>query len=217
MNSIDFNKVDKMMDKLKVLGTLTDDERVSLLESQINTIYQSWNDSIEKVHNIMDNNTCINLDEKIIFYDLILSQALWTSKKIDYPKVEPEKVSQWRIFNCDLGYNIASEQNKKRPVILLNSNSTIGTLSSFIVAPIVGSGKKIYAPEVELLETAYSNVYGKIDLSQMRSVSKYRLDTKPIDRLMTDIEYKNKYGTKKYTMLQDVIKKKIKDIFGIAI
>lgn len=216
MDAHEFNKIDKNLDKLKKLSELSIVDKIILLESQINNVYYNWNNSVEKINDMMKNNICINLEEKIIFYDLFFSKSIWVNKQIDYPEIQPERTYQWMIFNCDLGHNIGSEQNKKRPVIILND--TFFTKSSImIVAPITGSGKKLYNPEVDIAETKYNNVSGKVDLSQMRSVSYYRFDNKPIDRLMNKEEYKTEYGSKQYTMIQTIIIKKIKNIFGIDI
>lgn len=215
MDAITFNKIDKINEKLKALSQLDMEKRILLLESQINAIYYYWNDSIEKTNGIMANNSCINLDEKIIFYDLLLSQSVWTNKKIDYPKSENKQIYQWGIFYCDLGYNIGSEQNKRRPVLVINDTSFVNS-SIVLIAPISGNGKNVYKHEVVLLETAYNKINGKIDLSHIRAVSKSRLDGKPIDRLLTVQEYEKKYTSKNYTTIQSIVQSKLKTIFGIA-
>ncbi|HYF84441.1 MAG TPA: type II toxin-antitoxin system PemK/MazF family toxin [Clostridia bacterium] len=215
MDALDFNKIDKIDEKNKILTSLSGLDRIKLLQSQINLIYKYWNDSMIKVN---DKITASNSDlfNKLLFYDFVLSQAIWANKKIDYPKESPDQIFQWGILNCDLGYNIGSEQNKKRPVIVLN-NTFFTRSSMMIVAPITGSGKKIYNPEVQLYETSYSKVTGKIDLSQMRSVSSDRFDLKITDKLMSEDEYKSKYKDGKYTPIQDIIRNKLKNIFGIVI
>jgi len=221
MNAHDFNIIDKFLEKDTVLNSMTFPEKISLLESQIHSIYSQWNDSNAKINQSMNsyvssyNNA--DIKKRIIYYDTLLSQACWTNKKINYPVITPKLVMQWNIFYCDLGYNIGSEQNKYRPVIILSDTSFINS-SIVLVAPITGNGKKIYKHEVQLLETAYNKVTGKIDLSHIRSVSKTRLDDKPIDRLLDNIQFQDKYKNSpiKATMLQETISKKIKSIFGIV-
>lgn len=215
MDSLEFNKIDKIDDKINKLKSLTLDEKVNLLESQLNNIYKYWNDSILKTNSIVGNFTG-NLEEKIMDYDIMLSKAFWVNKKVDYQSEEPDLIYQWSIFNCELGYNIGSEQNKTRPVLILN-NTTFIKSSIVIVAPITGNGKRIYDHEVKLLETAYSKVIGKVDLSHIRVVSKSRLSKKPIDRLLNAKEYSSKYADKKFTMIQEIIKNKLIQIFGIDI
>ncbi len=215
MDSIEFNKIDKIDDRINILKSLTLDEKVNLLESQLNNVYKYWNDSILKTNSIIENFTG-SLEEKIIDYDLMLSKASWINKKVDYPNEEPDLIYQWSIFNCELGYNIGSEQNKTRPVLVLNNTNFIKS-SIVIVAPITGNGKRIYDHEVKLLETAYSKVTGKVDLSHIRAVSKSRLSKKPIDRLLNSKEYSSKYAGVKFTMIQETIKNRLTQILGIDI
>jgi len=222
LKALSFNKIDKYADKQKELIKLTYEQKVELLESQIHSIYNLWNNSSLKINDIMSSyDTHVRDDEslkkQIIFYDNLLSQAIWTNKKIDYPNCIPSTVYQWSIFYCNLGYNIGSEQNKRRPVIILNDTKFLQS-SIVLVAPITSNGKNLYDHEVQIIETAYNRVVGKIDLSHMRSVSKTRLDIKMADRLLNRIEYGQKYNNgENYTMLQDVISDKIKLLFGIAI
>ena len=221
LDALNFNRIDKHSEKQYELDKLTYAEKAELLETQIHSIYNLWNDCTSKANQIMNSfGTSASSDDllknKIFDFDNFVSQALWANKKISYPNNVPKTIYQWSIFYCDLGYNIGSEQNKRRPVIILNDTKIIQS-SVVLVAPITSNGKKIYNQEVELIETAYSKIVGKVDLSHIRSISKSRLDMQSIDRLLNIGEYQKKYSNKKYTMIQDVISNKIKQIFGIAI
>ena len=218
MNALDFNSIDNAMEKNVVLNRLSFPEKTTLLESQIHEIYKQWNNSNLKIIETLSSYYNTDIIARIINYDNLLSQARWINKKIDFPNISTNKVFQWDIFYCELGYNIGSEQNKRRPVIILNDTSFIYS-TVVLVAPITGNGKKMYRHEVKLLETAYNKVTGKIDLSHIRSVSKTRLDQCPSDRLLNNIEFQNKYKdtTNKVTMLQETILNKLKTIFGIVI
>ena len=89
------------------------------------------------------------------------------------------KVYRGQVYWCYFGVNIGSEQNEKRPCVILQNN--IGNLSSpnTIVAPITHTNTKL--PTVIPIDAKY-NALGKllldgnVLLSHIKTVCKSRLD-----------------------------------------
>lgn len=72
----------------------------------------------------------------------------WLSKKFDYHvksrhrKVANMQVNQGEIWDCDLGFNIGEEKNKKRPVVILSANK-VNRTGKVLVAPITEAKGKM--------------------------------------------------------------------------
>lgn len=87
-------------------------------------------------------------------------------------------VKQKEIWTCDFGYNIGSEMNKTRPVVILQSNAINKNSNTIVVAPITSriaflpSHVKISNKNLEYVE---ENVEGIIMLEQIKTISKARL------------------------------------------
>jgi len=128
---------------------------------------------------------------------------------------------QWDIFYCDLGHNIGCEKNKTRPVLVIQKTKGYGKAQTVIIAPItIGEPNgKYYKHEVELTETHLGKIKGKIDLLQIRSVSKSRLYENYVDRLMKEEEYEKLFIEKgtKFETVQSKVKKVLKSLFCIDI
>ena len=129
----------------------------------------------------------------------------WSIKKYDICfKGGPQIVKKKYIFYCELGFNIGSEQKGKRPVTILQNDKGNSSSSTTIIAPIsTHRGLKIIEQltgdkvKVELTEdngNKYQKVLdyyeipvtiengfkkeiiGYINLAQIRTISKKRLD-----------------------------------------
>jgi mRNA interferase MazF len=72
----------------------------------------------------------------------------WLSKKMEYHKkaslrtVRKKQVLQGEIWECDLGFNVGEEKNKKRFVIVI-SNNKVNRTGKVVVAPITDAVGKI--------------------------------------------------------------------------
>lgn len=134
-----------------------------------------------------------------------LRRIRWTNKKMDlYSSPSPRMVKQREIFYCELGQNIGSEQDGRRPVVILQNNVGNAHAKITLVAPITsfqhGSIKSIdgklyledlsnpsvplkelrfYDIPLELEEGSKYNIYGVVNISQIRVVSKNRLTQTP--------------------------------------
>jgi mRNA-degrading endonuclease toxin of MazEF toxin-antitoxin module len=155
----------------------------------------------------------------ILELDKVISYVLWTKKKFVYAYQQPDSVYQWDIFYCDLGVNLYSETSKSRPVLVLQNMRNYTKSTVVTIAPITTcNGSHIgnlYNHEIMLSETKNSKVRGIIDLAQIRTVSKARLDFYRKDRLLTEDEYSDKYKGEKYVTIQTKVKKALKNIFDI--
>ncbi len=85
------------------------------------------------------------------------------------------------VWTCELGQNIGSEENKIRPVIIIQNDTGNKNAPTTIVAPISNRPKKI-AVHIELRESDYklengekSHITGTILAEQIKVVSKVRL------------------------------------------
>ncbi|EGO88691.1 hypothetical protein CBCST_03881 [Clostridium botulinum C str. Stockholm] len=85
------------------------------------------------------------------------------------------------IWTCELGQNIGSEENKIRPVIIIQNDTGNKNAPTTIIAPISNRPKKI-AVHIELRESDYklengekNHITGTVLLEQIKVVSKARL------------------------------------------
>lgn len=90
----------------------------------------------------------------------------WVGDKLHYHKIsyynsiKRKQVLQGEIWECDLGYNIGEEKNKKRPVLVV-SNNFINRTGKVIVACITDAKGKIkpssHVPYYDSWHLLYSN------------------------------------------------------------
>lgn len=90
------------------------------------------------------------------FYNL----GSWLGKKMEYHKVSSDgrvkrkQVNMGEIRDCDFGYNIGEEKNKKRPVIVISSNK-LYRMGKVVVAPITDAKDKINSAGLPCKNTDY--------------------------------------------------------------
>lgn len=127
----------------------------------------------------------------------------WCNRKLDlYSAPQPKLVKQREIFYCELGQNIGSEQDGKRPVVILQNNVGNAHAKITLIAPITsfGAGKlrmkndqlyriendgewkrlNFYDIPVELESDSKYKIHGVINVSQIRVVTKSRLAQTPV-------------------------------------
>lgn len=128
----------------------------------------------------------------------------WSIRKYNiFFKGTPEVVKKGYIFYCELGFNIGSEQSSKRPVVVLQNDKGNSSSPTTIVAPISTHrgmtvlkeengryyikylddkgnecSKKLdyYEIPIEIKPGFKKDVTGYINLAQIRTVSKKRLE-----------------------------------------
>ena len=62
--------------------------------------------------------------------------------KASYNRIKRLQVLRGQVWYCDFGYNIGTEKNKKRPVLIISSNK-INTSEKVVVLPITDAKNKL--------------------------------------------------------------------------
>ena len=146
---------------------------------------------------------------------LIKSQKIsrWSAQKLYY-SFEKKNQRRWtvkrgKVYFVDLGENIGSEENKVRPVVVIQSNSYNFNSPVFIVAIISSGSITIPDLQIEIINKYPYNedndntkvLCGAIDLGQIKTIGKERI------------------VSNKLCILKDEMKevdKKILNIFGLS-
>lgn len=175
-------------------------------------LIQELEQSIQKeLEHLSDRMTKKIPNETKYFYQLKsrLSFLEWANRKLDlYNTPLPKLVKQREIFYCELGQNIGSEQDGKRPVVILQNNVGNAHAKITLIAPITsfGAGKlrkkngQLYRVEsegdwkrlnfydipIQLEENSKYKIHGVINVSQIRVVSKNRLAQTPVAMITED-------------------------------
>lgn len=223
MDAIEFNKLPKLSNKIDTVQHLSASEIKSLIDSQKKTALQQWNGCLtETTRKFLLEPT--DTEKRVLYHDYIVSQACWALEKFSYKqKCKPCQLSQWDIFNCDLGVNIGCEQNKTRPVVVVQKMINYGSATTVIIAPITTTEKKNYRHEIELPATqTHRGIHGVIDLSQIRTVSNLRLSSGRIDSIKSNEEYKafclmSGIDYSEENTVQFKIKRELARLFGILV
>lgn len=138
----------------------------------------------------------MNLDEKVV---LGKSQTInhWSAQKLYYHFGKKHQrswvVKRGEVYFVDLGENVGSEENKLRPVVVLQSNAYNFGSPVFTCAIISTSAMTI--PDIQIPITGtYSytdnkgvirKLSGNIDLGQIKTIGKERIVSRKICRLST--------------------------------
>lgn len=124
----------------------------------------------------------------------------WLSQKLYYCTGKAFQrnwnVKRGEVYFVDLGDNIGSEENKIRPVVVLQSNSYNFTSPVFTCAIISNSPMTILGIQVPIMgEYLYVDnkgverkLAGTIDLGQIRTIGKERIVSKKICKLILEIK-----------------------------
>lgn len=139
--------------------------------------------------------------EKIILAEKESNRQYYFQKDKANSRNRPRVVEFGKVYGCNLGKNIGSEQNRKsRPVIILQKKTP--NSPTVIVAPLTdahdanGNLKTLYPTHV-LVKDKKLTKESIIKLEHIRSVSKNRLteymtDLNEVDGVMEEIEEKLK-------------------------
>jgi mRNA interferase MazF len=102
----------------------------------------------------------------------------WIKKKFEYhllsDRAKSRNVKRGQIYYCDFGENIGSEQCKKRPALIIQTDTLNRSGSTVIVAPITSQIKAGNA-NYTLNRPTGSQIKGTVLLTNLRTVSKSRL------------------------------------------
>ncbi|MCM1050126.1 MAG: type II toxin-antitoxin system PemK/MazF family toxin [Clostridiales bacterium] len=124
---------------------------------------------------------------------------IWNSKKLYYCVGKKYQrswiVKRGEVFFADLGENIGSEENKIRPVVVLQSNSYNISSPVFTCAIISTSPQTIPDIQIPITEKYFytdSNgkpaiLSGTIDLGQIKTIGKERIISSKICKLSAEL------------------------------
>lgn len=116
-------------------------------------------------------------DDYLEFLEDVREFLEWMDQKIDYRYSRHANRSVYRgeIYYCELGENIGSEQNDRRPVIILQNDTGNRYAPTTIVAPITNTKPKlpVHVPLSKVQEGLRTT--GVIRLEHIRAISKRRL------------------------------------------
>ena len=141
----------------------------------------------------------MNNDERAV---LTKSQRInyWNPQKLYYSIAKKHQrnwtLKRGEVYFVDLGENIGSEENKIRPIVVIQSNSYNFTSPVFIGAIISTSPLTINDIQVPITnhyayidnEGNNKNLTGAIDLGQIKTIAKERIVSKKICKLQNEIE-----------------------------
>ncbi|MCY6370015.1 type II toxin-antitoxin system PemK/MazF family toxin [Clostridium ganghwense] len=165
---------------------MNDKEMQSFIENNkknIEDMLMAYVDLINK--KIEENNNIDNIKKRAYNIKNIYNYTVWVNEqmKMNDNLIKSKKIAPRRgeIWTCELGQNIGSEENKIRPVIIIQNDTGNKNAPTTIVAPISNRPKKI-AVHIELRESDYrleegekNQVTGTILAEQIKVVSKVRL------------------------------------------
>lgn len=147
--------------------------------SLINKYSDINNKKIESTENTKE------LKDKAFQLKKIYKYAEWVNRKIEMNDSVQERIStipkRGEIWTCELGQNIGSEENKVRPVIIVQNNTGNEKGPTTIIVPISNRPKKIKVhiqlrdSDYKLVEGEAQKVTGTILCEQIKVVSKARL------------------------------------------
>ena len=138
-------------------------------------------------------------EEKTI---MVKSQRInkWCAQKIYY-SIGKQYQRKWtvkrgEVYFVDLGENVGSEENKIRPVVVLQANAYNFRSPVFTCAIISSSSLTI--PDIQIpIQGTYSykdengvlkNLVGSIDLGQIKTVGKERIVNNKVCTLKTEVQ-----------------------------
>jgi mRNA interferase MazF len=88
------------------------------------------------------------------------------------------------IYYANLDPTIGSEIKKKRPVLIISNDANNNKSQTITILPITSNITKVFSFEV-MLEAKISGLKkdSKIQCQQIRTISKLRMDSKPIGKV----------------------------------
>lgn len=134
---------------------------------------------------LIDNEQIANLRKRAYNIKEIYEYVNWANSKMQINENIASSIKtipkRGEIWTCQLGKNIGSEENKVRPVVIIQNNTGNEKGPTTIIAPISNRKKKI-AAHIEIRESDYilvkgeeNKITGTVLCEQIKVVSKARL------------------------------------------
>ncbi|ABK62571.1 MULTISPECIES: type II toxin-antitoxin system PemK/MazF family toxin [Clostridium] len=167
------------------INNMNEEELKMFLDKRMATLDQLINQYIKLIKEKTKKNKFKSMKQKAYYINNIYNYVSWVNEQIKMndnvsrdTKVIPRRGEIW---TCELGQNIGSEENKIRPVIIIQNDTGNKNAPTTIIAPISNRPKKI-AVHIELRENDYklengekNHITGTVLLEQIKVVSKARL------------------------------------------
>lgn len=185
-----------------------------ILSNEIGDIQKDIQDELDTLSKIMNDKSNNDILAKKQLLDK-LSFLKWVNEywKLRF-KGMPKVVNQKEIFFCQLGTNIGSEQNGKRPVVIIQNNIGNSKGKTTLVVPIttyenssfyikdnvrymsyndsdgniVERKLDFYEIEIQIEPSSNKKIHGIANVVHIREVSKIRLSKVPVAKI-TDKTY----------------------------
>lgn len=150
-----------------------------LIEAQLEEYIKLNNEKL------INNEQINNLRQRAYNINEIYEYVTWANNKMYINKNITSNLhtipKRGEIWTCQLGKNIGSEENKIRPVVIIQNNTGNEKGPTTIIAPISNRRKKI-AAHIEIRESDYelvkgeeNKITGTVLCEQIKVVSKARL------------------------------------------
>lgn len=137
------------------------------------------NKMVSKVHNVENIKTEAYSISKIYKYAEWVNQSMCMNDRISLrANILPKRGEIW---TCELGENVGSEENKIRPVIIIQNDTGNQNAPTTIIVPISNRPKKIavhisiLSGDFDLIRDEKMEITGTVLVEQIRVVSKARL------------------------------------------
>lgn len=171
---------------MKNLETMSGQELKEYIEETRLSINNLSKEYIDKIENKIDESkNKKELLQQALVIKKIYKYVEWTNEAIKMNDNVPNRSKvipkRGEIWTCELGQNIGSEENKIRPVIVLQNDTGNVNAPTTIVVPISNRPKRIAvhialrSGDFILVEGEKMEITGTVLAEQIRVVSKARL------------------------------------------
>lgn len=171
---------------MKNLESMSGQELKEYLEETKLSINNLSKEYIDKIENKIDESkNKKELLQQALMVKKIYKYVEWTNEAIKMNDNVPNRSKvipkRGEIWTCELGQNIGSEENKIRPVIILQNDTGNVNAPTTIVVPISNRPKRIAvhialrSGDFILVEGEKMEITGTVLAEQIRVVSKARL------------------------------------------
>ncbi|ACA55418.1 type II toxin-antitoxin system PemK/MazF family toxin [Clostridium botulinum] len=171
---------------MKNLNDMNSEELGKYIKDTENQIHNLLDEYINRVNNKIDKNkNAKTLKEKAYALSKLYKYVEWVNDGIEMNNNVKNRIrivpKRGEVWTCELGQNIGSEENKIRPVIIIQNDTGNQNAPTTIVVPISNRPKKIAVHisirngDFELVKGEKMEITGTVLAEQIRIVSKARL------------------------------------------
>ncbi|EJP6473592.1 type II toxin-antitoxin system PemK/MazF family toxin [Clostridium sp. FAM 1755] len=171
---------------MKNLNDMNTEELERYIKDTENQIHKLLDEYINRVNNKIDKNkNAKTLKEKAYALSKLYKYVEWVNDGIEMNNNVKNRIrivpKRGEVWTCELGQNIGSEENKIRPVIIIQNDTGNQNAPTTIVVPISNRPKKIAVHisirngDFELVKGEKMEITGTVLAEQIRIVSKARL------------------------------------------